>query len=535
MPTIRVMSWNIESLGDAKATVIDPIIHAIGESEIVTFINLVIRQIDADIVSIMEVKSGIGAQLLGWLLPRLNNGAGAGVQWLGRVSARQDGGTQEETLYLWRERPGILRLDPAGLPAPISSMGIVDKNLMETTFASRGISNNPAKQDAFIDALANIGYVVNGTYTGPRNKRLKTRTWRVNSNQWNTLNTMPPPAQVNLTLNPPLTTAQKQVIAAQLLGADILRFVSYADRSPFVANFLVGNPAKRVMVAVLHAAGPQDKVRTDAINVIGLSNAAAAAANLLLMGDFNIGANQGGLTGVEYGRFMRTGEFVFAQLVPRQYQQVFFPVENAPLHAGNWPLTPDPRTTMIKRWVDDTAPLSSVLANTFDKVFLRSNANPAQAMTGGSPLAWNMIAHLDPAQAMYWQQAARSALIYFRAFRGDAHLQDADAVLAKKEAKEQKTFTMASNQAAKTHAKIAAMHPPPPLNSQLFTRLADYNTKATKAAQERAAAHLQRAAIVFVRALINGAGTDPTGVGTALAIYRQAISDHFPISTDLTA
>ena len=86
-----------------------------------------------------------------------------------------------------------------------------------------------------------------------------------------------------------------------------------------------------------------------------------------------------------------------------------------------------------------------------------------------------------------------------------------------------------------THAKIAAMHPPPPLNSQLFTRLADYNTKATKAAQERAAAHLQRAAIVFVRALINGAGTDPTGVGTALAIYRQAISDHLPISTDLTA
>lgn len=535
MPTIRVMSWNIESLGDAKATVFDPVTGVVGESEIVTFINLVIRQINADIVAIMEVKSGIGAQLLGWLLPRLNNGAGPGVQWLGRVSARQDGGTQEETLYLWREQAGILRLDPAGLPAPISSIGIVDKNLMETTFVSRGIANNPGQQDAFLDALANIGYLVNGIYTGRLKKKYKTLTWRVNSSQWNTLNTMAPPAQVNLTLNPPLTTAQKQVIAAQLLGADILRFVSYADRSPFLANFLVGNPAKQVMVAVQHAQGPQDPVRTDAINVIGLSNAAAAAANLLLMGDFNIGANQGGLNGLDYGRFMSAGGFVFARLVPTQRTQIFSPIENAPMHAANWPLTPDPRTSLIKRWVDDAAPLNSVLANTFDKVFLRSNANPAQAMTGGSPLVWNMIAHLDPTQAMYWQQAARSALTYFRAFRGDNHLQDADAELAAKEADAQKDFTKASGQAAKIQAQIAAMHPPPPPNSQLVVRLAKYNKLANKAAQKRTAAQLQRAAIVFVRALVTGAGTDPTGVGTALAIYREAISDHFPISLDLTA
>ncbi len=47
------------------------------------------------------------------------------------------------------------------------------------------------------------------------------------------------------------------------------------------------------------------------------------------------------------------------------------------------------------------------------------------------------------------------------------------------------------------------------------------------------AAQLQRAAITDVRNLVNGAGTDPTGVGTALAIYREAISDHLPISLDL--
>jgi hypothetical protein len=533
------MSWNIESLGDAKATVINPAIWAVNESEMINFINLVIRAIGADIVSIMEVKAGIGARILGWLLPRLNNGAGAGVQWLGRVSARQDGGTQEETLYLWRERPNILRLDPAGAPAPISSIGIVDANLLQATFTSLGIANNAATQDAFLAALGAAGYLGHGSFQGSQNKRVYTQTWRVNSDQWHTLTTMAPPAQVNFGTTPlpvpPLTAAQLQALAAQLIAADILRFVGYGDRSPFLASFLVGNLPKRLMVAVLHAAGPQDKLRTDAINVIGLSNAAAAAANLVLMGDFNIAANQGTLTGVQYGRFMRKAEFVFAQLVPRQYQQVFSPIENAPLHAGNKALVPDPRTTVVKTWVDDTAPANSLLGNTFDKVYFRGNANPAQAVAGGIPTAWNMIEHLDPAQAVYWQEAARSALTFFRAFRGDAYLQKADADLTTKEDKAQKTYTMTSNQAAKVQAKIKGMHPQPPLNSQLFARLHDYNLKATKAAQQRAAAQLQRAAIVFMRNLVTGTGTDPTGTGSALGIYRAAISDHFPISIDLVA
>lgn len=533
------MSWNIESLGDAKATVTDPVTNAINQSELMNFVNLVIRKVNADIIGIMEVKSGIGASILGWLLPRLNNSAGPGP-WKGRVSARQDGGTQEETLYLWKEKPNTLALDLAGVPAPISAIGIVDKNALERTFASLNIANQPATQDALLTALNAAKYIGHGTYQGRGNKRLLTRTWRVNADQWNALNTAKKPAAVNFgATHPPVVmgNAQLQALAAQLIGTDILRFVGYGDRSPFLANFLVGSPPKKVMVGVLHAPGPQDPLRTDAVNVIGLSRCATAAAadNLVLMGDFNIAANQGGLNGVEYGRFPRSdGSFAFAQLVPRQYQPVFDPIENAPLRAGAMALPPPARTTLIDTWVGDTAPSKSVLGNTYDKFFFRGNATKAMGLTARNPLAWNMIERLNGADAVnFWPTEAQSALAFFRAFRGDPYLAKADAGLAKKEAKAQKTFNQATNAAANIQAKINAMNPKPPLNSQLHNRLADENAKATKANQQLAAFKLQRAAIKDVRSLVNGAGTAATGTGTALAIYREAISDHLPISLDL--
>ncbi len=165
---------------------------------------------------------------------------------------------------------------------------------------------------------------------------------------------------------------------------------------------------------------------------------------------------------MEYGRFLRNGAFTFAQLMPRQYQLVFHPIQNAPLTAANEPLQPNQRTTLIDSWVDDTAPSASVLANTFDKFFFRANANAGQRLTSANPWAWNMIDHLDPADAEYWQDAAQSALTFFRAFRGDPYLLKADTSLARKQAKAQKTFNLASNGAAKIQAKIngPALHPP---------------------------------------------------------------------------
>ena len=527
------MSWNIESLGDAKATQADPVTSVLSESELVNFINLVIRKINADIVGIMEVKSGIGPRILDWLMARLNIGAASGP-WKGRVSARQDGGTQEETLYLWKEKKATLALDPAGAPAPIASIGIVDQNALETTFASLGIGTQPATQNLLLTALQAAGYLAHPKFKAG-NKMRATQTWRMNADSWNALATAKNPAVKFGTTKPPvaMNPAQLQALAAQLIGTDILRFVGYAHRSPFLANFLVGSPAKKVMVAVLHAPGPGEPIRLDAINIIGLSNSAAAADNLVLMGDFNIAENQIGNLAVEYGRFTQAAHFTFDPVVPRRYQPVFDPIEKAPLTAGNEALPPPARTTVIDTWLDDTAPSKSVLGNTYDKFFFRGNTAKAKGLTARHPLTWNMIDHLNGADAVnVWPTEARSALTFFRDFRGNAYLVKTDARLATAEAKEQKEFNKASGAAANIQKQITATKPP--ANSPLYLRLANQSAKATKAKQKVASFKRQRGAIAVVQNVVNnGAIAAPTGVGTALAVYREAISDHFPISLDV--
>src|SRR4051812_12550859 len=103
MPTLRVMSWNVESFGMTKAIAGA---NAAGQGEIVNFIANAIVTVGASIVGIMEVKSGYGATLAGWLTGSLNNLQPPPGQWEAAVSPRQDGGPYEEYLMLWRVQPG---------------------------------------------------------------------------------------------------------------------------------------------------------------------------------------------------------------------------------------------------------------------------------------------------------------------------------------------------------------------------------------------------------------------------------------------
>jgi hypothetical protein len=534
--TIRVMSWNIESLGDAKTDVTHPATGAVTQSEIINFINLAIREADADIVGIMEVKASRGQDILGYLLPRLNNAAAPGERWKGRVSARQDGGTQEQTLYVWKDRQNYLALDQAGAPAPISSIGVVDKNVLETTYASLGITLNGTTQAALLTALEQAGYIRHGTYKGRGNKRPKTQTWRVDADKWHDLDIAMQPAVDFGAVQPPMAMSQQQLetLGKQLLGTDILRFITYGDRSPFLANFLIGSPPKQVLIGVLHAPGPQDLTRLDAINIIGLSTCAASSDNFVLMGDFNIAATQLTANAPEYGRFDDgSGNWTFAQLNPKKYQTIFDPIENAPVRAPEQVLAPDQRTTVIKTYVTDNTPLSTVLANTFDKFFFRGHGTTARKLTAAKPQAWNMVEHLDPNEDEFRQLPARSALTFFRAFRGVDHVDKADRRLVRDHNKAQKAFNMANRAATNMQAKINGMNPRPPLSSQLYTRLKTQNAKATQENQKLAAIQIQRGAIAELRTLVTGNDVEPSGVGTALGIYRDAISDHFPITLDL--
>jgi hypothetical protein len=117
-----------------------------------------------------------------------------------------------------------------------------------------------------------------------------------------------------------VTQPNCQALAQQLLQFDILRFVTYGDRSPYLGNFLVGG--KQLMVSLLHAPGPNEFPGT-AINIIGLLAPIQAQVandnNLLIMGDFNI--PQSGMTRVQpvWGRYAGSnGTYTFGQVTPKQ-------------------------------------------------------------------------------------------------------------------------------------------------------------------------------------------------------------------------
>jgi hypothetical protein len=532
--TVGVLSWNVESLGDAKAVRPGSPPAA---SELINFINLVVRKASADVIGIMELKAGQGMNVRSWLLAKLNNGVGGGGAWNGVVSSRQDGGTMEEYIVLWKAQANTLQLDPNGLPAPASLMGVLDDNALSRLFAAKGWQSGTLGPATLNAALAAAGYTAAGKFT-LRSKIAMTASPRVLGDGWNALNQMGNNPQVKWSnkIPPPasITVADSQALARLLLDVDILRFITYGDRSPFLVNFLVGTTPRPLAIVLLHAPGPQDKLRTDAINIIGLSRPAARAAaggNLLVMGDFNIAAAQGHLTGRVYGRFMNTqNQFVFAQVAPAQTAQVFAPITGGALNAPD--LLPTARTSLVNAYLADNAPLNAALSNTFDKFFFHG----AAAMNQSNPAVINLVDVMNAASGNHDAGIARSGLTFFRSLRGNAFLQRQQARLQREFNKHDKTVQSLTGQVASIQAKINAAAPPPAANSALVRRLNTAQDKLNQASQKRAAAQTQLTACNAVRTLVNNAAANtPTGVGTALTTYRWAVSDHLPIRVDLTA
>jgi len=531
--TVRVLSWNVESLGDTKAVLPGP--QPPSASELINFINLVARNENADVIGIMELKAGQGTNVKSWLLAKLNNGVGGGAVWDGVVSSRQDGGTMEEYVVLWKAQANRLQLNANGRPAPASLMGVLDDNAMSRLFTAKGWGPGSLNRAATYAALSDAGYIQPGRFKH-RSRMTITVFQRVLPAGWNLLNQMGANLQVQWGNNPPpppaINAQDSQALAQLLLDVDILRFITYGDRSPFLVNLVVG--AAPLAMVLLHAPGPQDPTRTDAINIIGLSRpvgAAAAGGNLLVMGDFNIAAAQANATGRVYGRYTNAqNQFVFAQVTPVQNAQVFAPITGAPLNAPD--LLPNIRTSLVNAFLADNSPLNAALANTFDKFFF----NGAAAMNQANARAVDLIDVMDPNSMNHDAGIAQSGLTFFRSLRGNAFLQSQLAKLQRDFNKQHKRVTTLTNHLGSIQTKINNTVPPPAPNSALVQRRNLTQNNLTQATQKRAALQLQITACQAVQALvINLVQTTPSGVGTAHTTYRHAVSDHLPIYVELTA
>jgi endonuclease/exonuclease/phosphatase family metal-dependent hydrolase len=526
--TISALSWNVESLGDTKA--VQPGTNPQTESELITFLNLVIRGAAADLVGITELKAGQGETVCRWLLAKLNNVMPApAYTWKGVVSSRQDGGTQEEYVLLWQDQVNRLTLDPEGQPAPASLIGVLDDRALSRLFKAKAWT--PTQQADFFAALQSAGYAEPGRYKS-KNRFLQTRWPRVKPAGWDALNGMARPQATIATPPTTLSVAELQQIAQTILDVDVLRFITFGDRAPYLVNLRVGNQSRPLAAMLFHASGPQDPTRTDAINIIGLSRPAVQAArtgNLLLMGDFNIAAAQATLTGRVYSRHTNAqGAFVFAQVQPIQTDLIFAPITGRPLNATD--LLGAAPTTLIKAYIADVSPPASALANPFDKLFFRGNN-----LTASGAAVLNLLDVLNPASPQHSAGVSRSALTFFRSLRGAAFLVKADHALARSEAKLARTILLQDRQLINILARISSAPRQVDKHSPLRKRRGTLEYDRRQTGDKQAAVQAQRAALAVALALVNNnAAVTPTGVGTALTVYRHAVSDHLPITVKLT-
>ncbi len=551
VPTITVLSWNVEKLGEGKTTRLatDPNL-----SEIVPFIALVIARTGAELVGIMEINGGMGPRIRDWLVRLLNNVPGTvGAPWQGRLSTRQDGGTQEEYLYLWKEQPGRLVLDPASFPSATSLIGVVDRNLL-AEFAQH-LAWSPAQVDQLLDALAASGYI-NHPWFMERGKQKHTAEYRMVPVQWKALAAMAVPevefdpalAQPPAALLGPGGAVARQHLAQMLVDADILRFLTYGARSPYLANFLVGNPGKPLATAIYHAPGPQEQMFTigPAINTIGMSLSlarAAAAGNVLVMGDFNVTARQMSEQVEVWGR-EKNGQPQFSKVTPVQRQQVFAPIVGGTLNAANLMNAggQELRTTYVGLYQDDATAPDDVLLNAYDKFFFHGGAPP-----GGQPMTQtneveviNLALFLTDRSVYFDADLARSALTFFRVFCGDASLDKAIDALTRKESRARLALYAVQGRLRRIDDEIAQQNAAHgrrlPSRSTLTLRrdMLARNVAAEQARLNAAQAQVANARLIRT-SLQNAATVFATGTGSAAAILRDAVSDHVPIVVQLTA
>lgn len=529
--TIRVLSWNIATLGRRKA--VQPGVVPAQPHGILTFIARSIRASGADLVGLIEVQCGLGGQIRDWLVAELNNAPAGQAQptWVGVVSARQDGSPQEEYVFLYNRQANRLEADRTRSSGHASIIGVVDLSVLSSLVGTSGWTAVDWK--ALLDGLAagNRPYVKHSRF----GTRRLTRTLRVVPERWEALDAMTTPS-VTLSSGPGLTARQRKQVAEILLDADILRFTSYAERSPFLGQFLVGHPGQQLLVGVFHAKGTSDPFRGDGINVIGLSRLAAGADNLLLMGDFNIHDPNAHLsTGREFARQNSHGVFGFSEVQPRTYHPVFAPIVGAPLNAPDL-LAPNTLTTTKEAYLPDNTASNAALAHTYDKFFFRGANN---GITAANATLVNLLEQMDPSSQHHRPGLGAAALTYYRAYLGTSALNTAKAKIQRRTAPSQALLVQAQHELARAKTKLKAARKAKAGKTRI-TQLLKRETNANaavglyRAALAPTTAELQNLEAVR-RLVVNTAAPAPTGVGTAHAIYRDAISDHLPIAVDLTA
>lgn len=519
-----VMSWNVESLGASKLATL----NGAGRPEIISTLATVIDRSQAQVFGLMEIKGGQGMNIAQQLVAELTNRAPGGRNWRVFGSGRQAGGTQEEYLYIYQHIAGEIEADLNAEPATASLMGVFDPKMVDD------ILPTAVERAALIDALVTGHYIGNGRYR-VRSTMRTTNDLRVVGEKWNELLDLttrlifvgPQPAYITA-----LPDAMHQRLKARLSAVDVIRFITFGDRSPFMLNLNIVDPhgaMRSVLITMVHEPGPQDPTRMAAINIaamsIGTQRCIAAGAFGLLMGDFNIAAGQMHTGGIAYGRVPAlapgTG-VVFKELIPRQVVQVFTPFANAwgaytDMLAAN-------RTSVVHRVLPPAAVGGDELSSAYDKFLAFQGAS---TITAQNAAVQNLI------QASVANPAWAGGAEIYRAAKAAGlaeSLDDKKGDFDREVLRIKKKITPLINNINNEIANHPIIQPGSPEERRINFWQAKVNLLQTS----QNAVNAQRNDLtLIINDLSDATVTVPTNLAMSLSTYAYAVSDHLPITVEL--
>jgi hypothetical protein len=344
MPTIRVMSWNVENFGQSKflSKKGAALIPIKGVNYIIDYITSVVAAYNIDVLGIMEMRSSYGSSVGIEIVSCLSG------NWDYELSSRQQASRQEEALYIFKSEPNI-NISPnvsQGI-APVSLLNTIDDNSMSPLFTSRKPDQQWTNSQVYA-ALLSSGYIRVDF------KKSAGNAYRVVPDKWKELSNNGSidfgKTSGNKSRNPGLDNDQMEILKNILLNTDIILFPNKSERSPFLLSMnieSVPGTFKQLYISMLHCPGPPKStaestikscVVLPAIANMALCTPLINADNLLMMGDFNISKEvQKAAVYKGYGTVQVKGEWVFG---PDSYSfkrpvDFFSVLTNAPLSVSD--------------------------------------------------------------------------------------------------------------------------------------------------------------------------------------------------------
>lgn len=529
MPTtIRVMSWNVQNLGDSKTSLPGPAFTP--DMRVVNLIANEVFRRGIRVLGIMEIQSGIGNAVGQHIINELNNKPGSSKQWTARLSSRQDGGTQEEYLFIVDFGVGNIRFDVTGRPAQSSLMGVFDESVIND------FGTNPSERQQLMDALNDTNYIKRANFyvsKGGMKVQMTTSQYRVEGQAWSDLSAgasvkFPSPQKPFVA---GLTALQLLQLKKKILDVDILKFTSPGDRSPFMMHLKIGsnNNLTPLTIVLAHQLGTSDPQRFDAINIMALNRVllynAANSSPMLLMGDYNVATSQMKKQVRVYERRIANHVFGLNTATPPTTQQIFSPLFD--WSKTNVDLLGAQATSLNHSFLMNNAPAADALSSAYDKLML---FNVPTAKIGDSGVVNLVSEYTKPKNAV--QSTAKLALARAKAVgisdfitEKQEKLEDRISAISKKNVGIMKSIK-------ELQKKITAHTPQ---SSPLRKRLAKFKAERNTYGEIEDGLQTQvDAAELILQQLATATVTYPKDIGTSLAVYSYAVSDHLPVAVEFT-